>query len=201
MTQIYTFHIELEGFEKVMWRNMEVSGNYTVAQLGYANMASYDGKACHLFNIKYDGKRYEILYEPDDFEEFLGPAINPMDVKLKDLNLKVGDTMTMEYDYGAGWEWTMTLIDIREMAKGTGKHYPFVAEGAGRGIIEDTSPHELQKIIDHIDETGEPIEMQDLVHGWPIKWDYRVCAPIEYAILFKGEVQRIQEVYESPFYD
>ena len=56
MTQIYTFHIELEGFEKVMWRNMEVSGNYTVAQLGYANMASYDGKACHFQNIGETGK-------------------------------------------------------------------------------------------------------------------------------------------------
>lgn len=25
--------------------------------------------------------------------------------------------MTMEYVYGAGWEWTMTLIDIREDAQ------------------------------------------------------------------------------------
>lgn len=69
------------------------------------------------------------------------------------------------------------------------KYCPFVAAGAGRGIIEDTSPHELWEIIDHIDKTTEPVEVMDLVLGRPVKWDYRVCAPIEYAILFKEEAR------------
>lgn len=201
MTHVYTFHIELVGFEKTLWRDMEVSDNYTVAQLGYANMASYGGEACHLFNIRYKGKRYELLFGPDEFEEELGSAINPMTVKLKELGLAIGDTMTMEYDYGAGWEWTMMLIDVRQMPKGTGKHYPFVTKGAGHGIIEDTSPYELQDIINRIDETNEPIKIMDYEFGRPIKWDYRVCYPIEYACLFKDNVQTIQEAYEMPFYE
>ena len=197
MVYVYKFHIELVGLEKKMWRDMEVSSNYTVAQLGYANMASYCGKACHLFNIKFRDKRYEILFEPDDLEDMLGPAIDPTKVKLASLDMHIGETMTMEYDYGAGWEWTIRLVGISEMKKGTGKHYPYVIDGAGRGILEDTSVHELTGVIEKIDETGKPIEYFDLEDG-KLRWDYRVCYPMEYDSLFKWDVKRIQEAYETP---
>ena len=54
----------------------------------------------------------------------------------------------MEYDYGAGWEFEIELLSITEMKRGAGTHYTYVADGKGKGIIEDTSPYELAEIVE-----------------------------------------------------
>ena len=107
MANVLEFHVELVGLEKTFWRDIQISDNSTIAKLGYVVMASFHGQACHLFNIKYEGKRYELLVEPDDFQCVLGPTFNPMKSKLRDFDFEPGKVLTMEYDYGAGWEWTI----------------------------------------------------------------------------------------------
>lgn len=200
MTNVLEFHIELVGLEKNFWRDIQISDNTTVAKLGYTIMASFEGQASHLFNIKYKERRYELLVEQDEFEGPLGPAINPMKVKLKDFSFEPGDILTMEYDYGAGWEWTIEYKNKFPMRKGTGKHYPYITAGAGRGIIEDTSVGELKTIIKQIEKRNEPIVIPDYRSpGGEKRWDHRWWDLDCINGLLKWDIEEIRYAYEEPF--
>lgn len=48
-----------------------------------------------------------------------------------------GDRASMQYDYGDGWEITLTVEKIFQDAELPGKELPRVLEGEGYGIIED----------------------------------------------------------------
>ena len=61
----------------------------------------------------------------------------------------------MEYDYGASQEFTIELVSVETMKRGARTHYPYITDGAGRGIIEDTSPYELADMIEETDKTGK----------------------------------------------
>ena len=202
MANVLEFHVELVGLEKIFWRDIQISDNSTIAKLGYVVMASFHGQACHLFNIKYEGKRYELLVEPDDFEGVLGPTFNPMKSKLRDFDFEPGNVLTMEYDYGAGWEWTIEYRNSFTLKKGAGKHYPYVTAGEGRGIIEDTSVGELIHIMKRIELTGEPVMVPYYVgigEGDVIPWDHRRFNLDNLNGLLKYDVRSIQEAYEEPY--
>lgn len=109
MAEVYKFKVTLSDLEDKIWRDIEITSVSSVAKLAYSVLAGFEGTASHLFNIRYNGKRYEIEFEDLGIEE---PAINPITTKLETLKLKVGDTLTMGYDYGAGWEFAIKLISI-----------------------------------------------------------------------------------------
>jgi len=100
MAEVYKFKVRLCELENIIWREIEITSVSSVAKLGYAVLAAFESTASHLFNIKCNGKRYEIVFEEDDFDD--EPAVDPIKTKLSALKLGVGDTLTMEYDYGAG---------------------------------------------------------------------------------------------------
>lgn len=200
MTNVLDFHIELVDFEDKFWRDIQISDNTTIAKLGYIVLAAYSAAASHLFNIKFKGQQYELMIEPDEFEGTLGPAINPMKVKLKDLNLQEGDIFTMEYDYGAGWEWTIEYRSSTPMKKGTGKHYPWITDAKGRGIVEDVGPTEFSSMIEHIDKTNESIPVPSPYDfERTINWDYRWCDLDNLNGLLKYDIEEIRWAYEEPF--
>ena len=162
--------------------------------MGYAVLAAFESTASHFFNIKFNGKRYEIVFD-DDFE--FEPAIDPIKTKLSSLKLSVDNVLKMEYDYGAGWEFEIKLVSITEMKRGTGAHYPYVTDGQGKGIIEDTSPYELEDIINQIDKTGQLHKIYDYEYDKEREWDYRKF-DLEYCNIFlKDRIFRIQCVYEE----
>ena len=132
MADVYKFKVRLCELENAMWRDIEITSVSSVAKLGYAVLAAFESTASHLFNIRFDGKRYEIVFEEDDFDD--EPAIDPIRTKLSALKLSVGDKLSMEYDYGAGWEFEIELLSISEMKRGAGTHYPYVTDGKGNGI-------------------------------------------------------------------
>jgi hypothetical protein len=134
------------------------------------------------------------VFEEDDFDD--EPAVNPIKTKLSALKPGVGDTLTMEYGYGAGWEFEIELLSITEMKRGAKTHYPYVADGKGRGIIEDTSPYELAEIVIKTDADGILPKITDMYSGEMSEWDYR-DSDLEYCnIFFKGNVWEIQNAYE-----
>ena len=123
--------------------------------------------------------------------------IDPIKTKLSTLKLAVGDVMEMEYDYGAGWEFTIELLSITEMKKGSGNHYPYVTAGQGKGIIENIPPFELAGIIEETDKTGILPQVCDNFLDEEIEWDYRKF-DLEYCNVFlKGEIEQIQYAYEE----
>ena len=67
-TKVYTFHIAYEGLEEKIWRNIAVSSNYRLDQLGYAVLAAFDTMAYHLFEFYYKDGRFEIPNDDADAE-------------------------------------------------------------------------------------------------------------------------------------
>ena len=193
--KVYTFHIVYEGLEDKIWRKVAVSSNYRLDQLGYTVLAAFDTMAYHLFEFFYDNKRFEIPNE-DAFDE----QIDMADFKLHQLELKIGDCIRMDYDFGTTQTFLIELINIEAIGRGQGRKYPYVLEGAGCGIIDDMSSDELQELIEEIDATGktkEPFYYQDR----PIPWDYRLFNLDCINSLLKGEIEFIEEGYAPFWYD
>ena len=194
MADVYKFRVNLCDFEDIIWRDIEITSISSVAKLGYSVLASFESLANHLFNIRYNDDLYEIVFE-DAFED--EAVIDPIETKLSDLKLSVGDILMMVYDYGAGWEFEIELLSITLMKKGAHAHYPYIVDGKGRGIIEDTSPCELSEIVENTDKNEIIPEIWDVYLMEMIKWDYRLF-DLEYSNkIFKKDVRRIQHAYEK----
>ena len=93
MADVYKFKVTIKEVPDKIWRDIEISSLSSVAKLGYTILATFEAAASHLFNIKFNGKRYEIVIE-DDFE--FEPVIDPIKTKLSALKLSVGDVLEME---------------------------------------------------------------------------------------------------------
>lgn len=192
-TQVYTFHITYAGLEDKIWRKMAISSNYRLDQLGYAVLAAFDTMAYHLFEFYYNDVRFEI---PD--EDAVLEQIDMAEFKLHQLKLKIGDRIQMDYDFGTTQTFWIKLIDAKDMERGQGRKYPYILEGAGRGIIDDMDAEELQKLIAQIDAIGKtekPIYYQERLVPWDYHWFDLDCING----LLKGEIQMIEEGY-APFW-
>jgi len=192
--KVYTFHITYEGLEERIWRKVEVSSNYRLDQLGYMVLAAFDTLAYHLFEFYYDDDRFEIPNEDASFEQ-----IDMADFKLHQLKLKLGDRIRMEYDFGTTQTFWLELVEIADMKRGWGRRYPYVLDGAGRGIIDDMSCEELSELVAQIDrngETDEPIYYQERMMPWDYRWFDLDCMNG----LLKGEIELIEEGY-APFWE
>ena len=192
-TKVYTFHITYEGMEEKIWRKVEVSSNYRLDQLGYMVLAAFDTLAYHLFEFYYDDDRFEIPNEDAPFEQ-----IDMANFKLHQLDLKLGDRIRMDYDFGTTQTFWLELIEIADMKRGWGRRYPYVLDGAGRGIIDDMSCEELSELVAQIDRNGktdEPIYYQERMMPWDYRWFDLDCMNS----LLKGEIELIEEGY-APFW-
>ncbi|HJI72917.1 MAG TPA: plasmid pRiA4b ORF-3 family protein [Veillonellaceae bacterium] len=151
MAEIYSFHVAVRDMEDKIWRDIDISGKSTLAQLAYTILVVFQTRREHLFCLYYKGKRYELRFDPD------GPkASRPNRVYLEKMKLALGDELTMIYDYGCNWEFQITFKGTRPMELGKGNHYPNVSAGAGVGIVEDMFPGQLLELIEEEDRTGEP---------------------------------------------
>ena len=168
--QICRFKITYDEYGDKINRTVEVSSNYTLANLGFLVLAAFDTLAYHLFYISYNGKRFEIPLDEDDFGE---PAADPREVRLNTLRLNIGDVMEMVYDFGCEQTFRIVLDGIYEMPKGTSTAYPKIIAGAGKGILDDVSPYEFGKIIENIDKTGKSDYMYYSPYETEELWDYR----------------------------
>ncbi len=191
--QVYKFKIEYEGFENIIWRDIEVSSNYTFAKLGYLVLASFDTLANHLFFLEYNGRHFEI-----DLGGELGKDnIDPTEIKLGSINLEIGSEIMMTYDYGCEQVFKITLLEIYDMEKGASVKYPKVIAGAGKGILNDVFSEDFKAIIDEIDKTGKSEHEYMNPYGEYVKWDYR---DFDIELLNKSlkyDIETIRQAYEE----
>lgn len=192
--QVYTFLITYDGLEDRIWRKAEVSSNYRLDQLGYLVLAAFDTMACHLFEFRCRGEIFSI---PD--EEYLDSDYDMMSVRLKELNLQIGESIQMDYDFGTTQTFHIKLLAIEDMIRGWGNHYPYLLDGAGRGILDDYSSEDLRELIDQIDRNGhtdEPFYYKERLRPW----DYRhFDLELDNALL-KGKIVMIADCY-LPFWE
>ena len=196
MTCICTLKIKYIGCEDKLWREAQISSNAHLCDLGYMILATFDTMAYHLFNITYKGVTYEL---PSDEEEVAeGKCV--FFVKLSELNLKIGDKLTMIYDFGCDQEFEIEVTDIQPMGRGQGRAYPKIIAGEGRGIIDDMSADDLAELIQQIDKTGSSgiqYAGDGIIFDNLPDWDYRNYS-LEYDnCLLKGIIARIAEGYEE----
>ncbi|NLW42718.1 MAG: plasmid pRiA4b ORF-3 family protein, partial [Tissierellia bacterium] len=102
MGEVYKFNVKLIGLEEIMWRDIEISSLSTLAKLSYAVLAAFDCKGTHLFNINLREQRYEIIFGDED-DYFNQLPIDPRGIKLEKIKLEIGETLLLEYNYGASW--------------------------------------------------------------------------------------------------
>lgn len=195
MTNVYTLKITYVGCKNKIWREVQISSNAYLCDLGYLILATFDTMAYHLFNITYKGVTYEL---PSDEEEI------PEDkcvffVRLSEMNLQISDKMTMVYDFGCDQEFEIEVTDIQPMGRGQGRAYPKIIAGEGRGIIDDMPAYELAELIHQIDETGLSgfkYSSYGIIREDMPDWDYRnYNLKIDNALL-KGSIDSIAEGYE-----
>ena len=187
--KVYTFQITYAGLEDKIWRKAEVSSNARLDQLGYTVLAAFDTMAYHMFEFSFGDRCFDF---PD--EERVSDGINMTTVKLADMNLKIGDRIRMDYDYGTPQTFWLELVGTEDMQKGHGTRYPYIIDGAGQGIIDDMSCEELIELVKQIDEKGhtdEPIHYKERT----VPWDYRQLNLKSMNVLLKGEIKMIEESY------
>ena len=193
MTNVYTLKITYCDCESKIWRIAQVSSNSTLARLGYMVLATFDTLAYHLFSIEYNGALFELPFEDFDCEE----DFSLFDVKLSQLELKTGEKLQMIYDFGCDQCFDIEVINIEPMQKGTGRAYPKILAGEGKGILEDVPAFETLEIIKQIDKTGKSDYKYLTRYDNEMIWDYRVFDLESENILLKGFVEQIAEGYEE----
>ena len=195
MAKVLTFQVGIEGLENKIWRKIEITDGRTVADLAYTILATFDSLAYHLYEIKYKDRVYDCWINiEDDFRKI--KPINATITKLSDVGLKENDEMKMDYDYGSTTTFTIKYLSSKDLEKGHGRHYPYIVDGEGRGMIDDISSDELQEIVRDIDKKGYSDHYFTPRYERPIKYDYRDFDLKSSNILLKGEMEEIKYGYE-----
>lgn len=194
MAKVLTFQVAIEGLEDKIWRKIEITDKRTIADLAYTILATFDSLAYHLYDIKHGNDRYDCMIDPMYLREY--NFKNAVTTKLCDVDFKDNNKMIMEYDFGSTTTFIITYLKSRDMEKFNGNHYPYIVDGAGRGMLDDISDYDLREIVDDIDKKGYSEHPFTPGYERPIKYDYR-----DYNIkidndLLKGEVLDIKNGYE-----
>lgn len=198
--QIYTFKITYADCDNKIWRTAAVSSNYTLSELGYMVLATFDTMAYHLFEMKYKGTTFflteedfeDLPYNEDEHYDLLGLY------KIGTLGMNIGDTIEMIYDFGCEQVFSIELLEIYEMPKGHGRAYPKILDGAGRGIVDDMPAFELLEAIKKTDADGHSrIFYSSSGFDNVPEWDYRnYDIKIDNGLL-KGTIEQIRDGYEN----
>lgn len=198
--QIYTFKVTYADCDNRIWRTAAVSSNYTLAELGYMVLATFDTMAYHLFEMKYKGTTFFLTEE--DFEDLPYNEDEPYDVlglyKIGKIGMNIGDAIEMIYDFGCEQVFNIELLEIGDMPRGHGRAYPKILDGAGRGIVDDMPAFELLEAIRKTDADGHSgIFYSNSGFNDPPEWDYRnYDIKIDNGLL-KGTIEQIRDGYEN----
>lgn len=196
MSKVLKLKVEIEQLENKIWRIIEITDLKTVADLAYTILATFDSLAYHLYNIKHNNKNYDCMVcieDNLDNEKFVDATIT----KLSQLDLTIDKKMAMKYDYGSTTTFVITYLESREIEKGNGRHYPFIIDGQGRGMIDDVYIDELVDIVNDTDRKGKSIHNYSPGYERFIKYDYRNYNIKSDNILLKGRVDEIKYGYEE----
>lgn len=194
MAKVFTFQVGIEGLEDKIWRKIEITDRRTVADLAYTILATFDSLAYHLYDIKHGNDRYDCMIDPMDLRNYnFKDAVR---TKLSDVDFENNNKMIMEYDFGSTTTFIITYLESRNMEKYNGNHYPYIVDGAGRGMIDDMCDFELKEVVEDIDKKGYSDHFFTPGYERKIKYDYRQFNIKTNNALLKGLVLDIKNGYE-----
>ena len=194
MAKVLTFKVGIEGLEDKIWRCIEITDRRTVADLAYTILATFDSLAYHLYDIKHGNDRYDCMIDPLELREYnFKDAVR---TKLSDVDFENNNKMIMEYDFGSTTTFIITFLESRNIEKYNGNHYPYIVDGAGRGMIDDMCDFELKEVVEDIDKKGYSDHFFTPGYERKIKYDYRYFNIENNNALLKGEILDIKNGYE-----
>ena len=191
MTNVLTLKITYADCDNRIWREAQISENARLCDLGYMILASFDTLANHLFKFYFGDRIFDL---PDDFSES-EPEESVFCIKLKDLELEPGKKLQMVYDFGCDHIFDIEVTAVEPMRRGTGRAYPKILGGEGRGILEDIPAFETLEIIRETDKNGKSDHYYLCGGTHEMIWDYRDYHLDYDKYLLKGEIEQIAEGY------
>jgi hypothetical protein len=130
LDNILQFCVWLEDFEPRIWRRIQVPDNFTLKQLHQVIQIAMCWQDSHLHDFTLNDKRYG---EPNPEDE--EGLIDERTVRLRDLPLSIGSSMSYEYDFGDCWRHRIVLEKTLPVAQDV--IYPACIAGARSAPPED----------------------------------------------------------------
>ena len=176
---LLTLTIELRGSTPTIWRRLSLPGDLTLDAVHTLFQAAMGWTDSHLHRFQPGGEQaYDQPYFITEFDEAEGDEGTREDGVRLDQVLRVpGDRMTYLYDFGDGWEHTVTLESVDRLTL-EGRE-PRCLGGARACPPEDVGGmhghHEVAAWLRGgapSDEVPEPFEDAEHAHGWlPVGYD------------------------------
>jgi len=111
--QVFQFRVALHDVEPPIWRRIQVPSEYTFWDLHVAIQDSMGWLDCHLHSFHItdlpSGKVTEIGIPDDEFLDVEERCLPGWDVPVAEFFSSPGDKALYMYDFGDGWEHTVTL--------------------------------------------------------------------------------------------
>jgi len=194
MAKVLTFQVGIEGLEDKIWRKIEITDRRTIADLAYTILATFDSLAYHLYDITHGNDRYDCMIEPLQLKNYnFKDAVR---TKLSEVDFEKNNEMVMKYDFGSTTSFIITFLQSRDLEKYNGNHYPYIVDGAGRGMLDDMCDFELKEVVEDTDKKGYSEHYFTPGYERKIKYDYRQFNIKNNNGLLKGLILEIKNGYE-----
>jgi hypothetical protein len=102
--QIFQFRLHLEEVRPLVWRRIQIADDSTLARLHKVIQAVMAWEDYHLHEFTIRGYAYG---EPESDEE--QRLIDDRTVRLRNLNLKIGERIQYAYDFGDDWQHVLEV--------------------------------------------------------------------------------------------
>jgi hypothetical protein len=153
---ILQIRVELQEIEPLIWRRLQVPGDYTFWDLHVAIQSAFAWTDTHLHEFRPWGQRggYPRFGMPlDDFGD--NPPLPGWEHHVVDALTLANPRLEYEYDFGDGWEHTVVLEEILEAVPG--KRYPRCTAGERSAPPDDCGgPGGYESLLETLADPENP---------------------------------------------
>lgn len=126
---IYVFKVKL-GYDKRVWREIEIRGGQTLHALSLAIVEAFDFYDWHLYSFYMSGRAWDPSTEyvtPDYIQDpWDDEKMKANEVKISSLELEPKQRFLYLFDYGD--EWRFEVQFLKRIASEDGVDYPRIAK-------------------------------------------------------------------------
>ncbi|MDO4512207.1 MAG: plasmid pRiA4b ORF-3 family protein [Bacteroidales bacterium] len=128
--KLLTVRVELQNVQPPIWREIQLPSNLVLESFAHVILMAMGWGMEHLHQFVKGGKYYSV---PSDFNSDMMGNANHADSLLYtvgDLIIKKGNKCTFEYDFGDGWEHSVSVTSARDYKQGENRTLVSVTGGA-----------------------------------------------------------------------
>ena len=111
---VVRIRVTLDGAQPAIWRELDVRGALSLDALHQVLNRAMGWHDCHLHRFSTDAAHPYETYFLTDFDVAEGtPGVEESAVRIDQVLGMVGDELTYLYDFGDGWQHTVTVLSVR----------------------------------------------------------------------------------------